>query len=113
MNKKAKQVRLTMFGDNNFPTYEEIIEQYAKEFYNYIAPKGDTIFGFWMQTLADLEMLDLELQALTEWYKIDSVKRTVELEGDEEFIKSRIAHLEKIKGKITLYTEFVDVYGDT
>jgi len=113
MNKKAKQVRLTMFGDNNFPTYEEIIEQYAKEFYNYIAPKGDTIFGFWMQTLADLELLDLELQALTEWYKIDSVKRTVELEGDEEFIKSRIAHLEKIKGKITLYTEFVDVYGDT
>ncbi len=55
-----------MFGTHEFPSYEEIIEAYSKEFSNYIAPKGDTIFGFWMQTLADLEFLDLELQGLTE-----------------------------------------------
>jgi hypothetical protein len=53
-----------MFGTYEFPSYEEIMEAYAKEFANYILPKGDTIFGFWMQTLADLEFLDLELQGI-------------------------------------------------
>lgn len=33
-----------------------------------------SLFGFWMQTLADLEFLDLELQGLTEEYSIDSIK---------------------------------------
>jgi hypothetical protein len=110
-NKQTKQT--TMFGIYEFPSYEEIIEAYAKEFANYVIPKGDTIFGFWMQTLADLEFLDLELQGLTEEYKIDPVNRTVWFKGDEEFIRLRVAHLEKVKGKITLYTELVDKFGDT
>ena len=55
----------TMFGTHEFPTTEEIINVYSKEFENYVVPKGDTIFGFWMQTLADLELLNLELSGLT------------------------------------------------
>jgi len=108
---QAKQ--LTMFGTYEFPSFEEIIEAYAKEFKNYIIPKGDTIFGFWMQTLADLEFLDLELQGLTDEYEIDPINRVVKLKGDEEFISLRIAHLEKVKGRTTLYTEFVDKFCDT
>ncbi|ROL56134.1 hypothetical protein D9V84_09430 [Bacteroidetes/Chlorobi group bacterium Naka2016] len=103
----------TMFGTYEFPSYEEIMDAYAKEFANYILPKGDTIFGFWMQTLADLEFLDLELQGLTDEYKIDPVNRVVKLKGDEEFIRLRVAHLEKVKGKTTLYTDWVDKFGDT
>ncbi len=103
----------TMFGTYEFPSCEEIINAYAKEFPNYIIPQGDTVFGFWMQTLADLEFLDLELQGLTEKYKIDAVNRVVNFKGDEEFIRLRVAHLEKVKGKTTLYTDFVDKFGDT
>ncbi|MFH1824089.1 MAG: hypothetical protein ABH873_02535 [Candidatus Firestonebacteria bacterium] len=113
MNQKIGQQRLTMFGTDEFPTYEEIMDAYAKEFANYILPKGDTIFGFWMQTLADLEFLDLELQGLTEEYTIDPVNRVVNLKGDEDYIRLRIAHLEKVKGKTTLYTDLVDKFGDT
>ena len=109
--KQKKQ--MTMFGTHEFPSFEEIMDAYAKEFVNYVLPKGDTIFGFWMQTLADLEFLDLELQGLTEEYKIDPVNRVVNLKGNEDFIRLRIAHLEKVKGKITLYAEFVDKFGDT
>lgn len=109
--KQTKQE--TMFGTYEFPSYEEIMEAYAKEFANYILPKGDTIFGFWMQTLADLEFLDLELQGLTDEYTIDPVNRVVKFKGDEEFIRLRVAHLEKVKGKTTLYTDLVDKFGDT
>ncbi|MDD3428137.1 MAG: hypothetical protein PHR42_04300 [Caldisericia bacterium] len=109
--KQIKQT--TMFGTYEFPSYEEIMDAYAKEFANYILPKGDTIFGFWMQTLADLEFLDLELQGLTDEYTIDSVNRVVNFKGDEDFIRLRIAHLEKVKGKKTLYTDLVDKFGDT
>jgi len=109
--KQTKQT--TMFGTYEFPSYEEIMDAYAKEFANYILPKGDTIFGFWMQTLADLEFLDLELQGLTDEYKIDPVNRVVNLKGNEDYIRLRIAHLEKVKGKTTLYTELVDKFGDT
>jgi hypothetical protein len=109
--KQVKQI--TMFGTYEFLSYEEIIEDYAKEFKNYVIPKVETIFSFWMQTLADLEFLDLKLQGLTEEYKIDPINRVVSLKGDEEFIRLRVAHLEKVKGKTTLYTEFVDKFGDT
>lgn len=102
-----------MFGTQEFPSYEEIIEAYAREFKRYVVPQGDTIFGFWMQTIADLEFLDLELRGLTKYYSIDPVRRTVELDGDEEFIRLRVAHLEKVKGKPTLYSEMVDEFGDT
>jgi len=103
----------TMFGTYEFTSAEEIVEDYSKEFQNYIEPKGENIFGFWMQTIADIEFLDLELQGLTESYKIDPVSRTVELEGDKEFIRLRIAHLEKVGAKPTLYSDFVDTFGDT
>ena len=93
--------------------YEKIIEEYAEEFKNLIVPKGDTVFGFWMQTLADLELLDLELQGLTDEYFIDPIARTVEFKGNEELLRKRIAHLEKVRGKNPLYTELVDAYGDT
>ncbi len=102
-----------MFGTDEFPTREEIVEEYAKEFNRYVTPKGDTVFGFWMQTLADLELLDLELQGLTEEYKINPVERTVDFKGDEDFIRLRVAHLEKVRVKTSLYTDFVDSYGDT
>jgi len=113
MEDKARQLRLTMFGTDEFPTYEEIVEAYAKEFNDYVKPRGENVFGFWMQTLADLELLDLELRGLTKEYKIDPINRTVEFEGDAELLRSRIAHLEKVKGETTLYTEFVDSYNDT
>ncbi|MDI6788411.1 MAG: hypothetical protein QME51_08580, partial [Planctomycetota bacterium] len=113
INKTQPKPQATMFGTNDFPSYEEIMDAYAKEFASYVIPKGDTIFGFWMQTLADMEFLDLELQGLTDEYSIDSVNRTVKFKGDSEFIRLRIAHLEKVSGKPTLYTDLVDKFGDT
>lgn len=112
INSKSKE-QMTMFGTYEFPSFEEIIEAYSKEFANYVTPKGDTVFGFWMQTLADLEFLDLELQGLTEEFKIDPVNRQVHFIGNEDFIRLRIAHLEKVKGEITLYADIVDKFGDT
>ena len=111
--KKQTARQTTMFGTYKFPSYEEIMDVYTKEFASYVTPKGNTIFGFWMQTLADLEFLDLELQELTEEYTIDSINRVVNLKGDEDYIKLRIAHLEKVKGETTLYTDLVDKFGDT
>ncbi len=113
MKGKNSQLKLKMFGTDEFPTYEEIVHEYSFEFKKLITPKGESVFGFWMQTLADLELLDIELKGLTEKYKINPINRTVELKGDTEFIKRRIAHLEKVNGEKTLYTEFVDSYGDT
>ncbi|MCS7199799.1 MAG: site-specific DNA-methyltransferase [Caldimicrobium sp.] len=103
----------TMFGTYEFPSYGEIMEAYTKEFANYILPKGDTTFGFWMQTLADLEFLDLELQGLTEEYTIDPINRVVKFKGNEEFVRLRVAHLEKVRGKTTLYAGLVDKFDDT
>lgn len=111
--KNEDSAQLTMFNDDISSSYEEVIDDYAKEFANYITPKGDTIFGFWMQTLADLEFLNLELQGLADSYTIDSINKTVKFEGDEEWMRLRIAHLEKVKGKPTLYTGLVDVFNDT
>jgi len=93
--------------------YEKIIEEYSKEFRKIVLPEGDTIFGFWMQTLADLDLLDLELGGLTDSYTIDPIRRTVKFSGDPERLRKRVAHLEKVNGKTTLYTDFVDAYGDT
>lgn len=114
MNKTVQsKAQTTMFGTYEFPSYEEIMDAYAKEFASYVLPKGDTIFGFWMQTLADLEFLNLELQGLTDEYKIDPVNRVVNFKGDEDYIRLRIAHLEKVKGEKTLYTDLVDKFNDT
>jgi len=113
MDKNNSYRKNTMFGTHEFPSYEEVLDAYSKQFLSYIQPKGDTIFGFWMQTIADLEFLDLELQGLTEKYHINPTERTVELKGDEGFIRLKIAHLEKVGGKPTLYSDFVDEFGDT
>jgi hypothetical protein len=113
MEKNNHYKKNTMFGTYEFPSYEEILDAYSKQFSNYVRPKGDTIFGFWMQTIADLEFLDLELQGLTEEYHIEPTDRVVKLKGDEDFIRLRIAHLEKVGGKTTLYSEVVDEFGDT
>ncbi|MFQ6033107.1 MAG: DNA methyltransferase, partial [Candidatus Zixiibacteriota bacterium] len=114
MGEKTRQLRLTEAANIEVaPTYEEIIEKHSDEFDRYLSPKADTFFGFWMQTLADLELLDLELQGLTDEAHIDPLTRTVEFKGDSEFLRVRIAHLEKVRGKTTLYTDFVDTYGDT
>lgn len=114
INTKTKsKEQMTMFGTYEFPSFEEILDAYSREFANYVTPKGDTIFGFWMQTLADLEFLDLELQGLTNEFRIDPVNRQVSLNGNEDFIRLRVAHLEKVKGKTTLYTDIVDKFGDT
>jgi len=110
-NKKIK--KNTMFGTYEFPSYEEILDAYSREFSNYIQPKGNTVFGFWMQTIADLQFLQLELKGLTEGYRIYPTERRVELKGDEDFIRLRIAHLEKVGGKPTLYSDIVDEFGDT
>ena len=67
--------QLSLLGTKEFPSFEEIIFKYSKEFYNYITPKGDNVFGFWMQTLADLELLKLELEGLTNKYEINFIER--------------------------------------
>ncbi|MEN3013588.1 MAG: DNA methyltransferase [Endomicrobiia bacterium] len=110
---KETSEQFTMFKVEKFPSYDEILKDYSKEFSNYILPQGDTTFGFWMQTLADLELLDLELQGLVEEYEINPLKRTVKFKGDEELVRMRIAHLEKVENKPTLYAELVDMFGDT
>lgn len=109
--KGGKQTSLS--GTKEYPSFEEIMADYSKEFYSYIAPNGDNIFGFWMQTLADLELLKLELEGITKKFKIHPTERIVELEDGKENIRKRIAHLEKVGGKPTLYSEIVDKYGDT
>lgn len=111
--RETKTKQISMFGTQDFPSYEEIIEAYAREFNKYVTPEGDATFGFWMQTIADLQFLDLELQGLTRNYSINPTERTVEINGDEEFLRLRIAHLEKVGGKATLYSELVDEFGDT
>ena len=112
-NNKKNGKQMSLLGAKEFPSFEEIITDYSKEFYNYILPKGDNIFGFWMQTLADLELLKLELEGITKRFKINPSERTVDLEDGKEEIRKRIAHLEKVGGKPTLYSEIVDKYGDT
>jgi DNA modification methylase len=92
---------------------ERHIDLYLREFPRFIEPKGENTFGFWVQTIADIQLLSLELEGLTEYYKIDVINRTVEFEGDSEFVRYRVAHLEKVQNKKTLYTDFVDTFNDT
>lgn len=70
-------------------------------------------FGFWLQTLADLELLDLELSGLCEEYRIDALKKEVSLHRSCGDITRKVAHLERIDSKKTLYSEFVESFGDT
>lgn len=112
-NVKKNTEQTSLLGTIEYPSFEKIMTDYSKEFYNYITPKGENIFGFWMQTLADLELLKLELEGLTKKFKINPTERIVDLEDGKENIRLRIAHLERVGGKPTLYTEIVDKFGDT
>ncbi|KPJ56044.1 hypothetical protein AMJ49_05855 [Parcubacteria bacterium DG_74_2] len=97
-----------------YPSLEEILEEYSKEMDKKVSNNNsDTVFGFWMQTLADLQLLDLELSGLTTSYKIDSVNRVVKFNNDEKRIRNRIAHLDLVRGKPTLYSSLIDLFGDT
>jgi len=109
--KKSKQ--LTLSGKQEYPTYEEILDEFSKEFNRYIFPAGENVFGFWMQTIADLQLLEIELEGLAKNFKINPIRRTVEIEGNLELIRRRIAHLEKVGGKPTLYCAIVDKFKDT
>jgi len=81
---------------------EKDIDLYLREFPRFIEPKGENTFGFWVQTIADVQLLELELKGLTKSYKIDVINRIVEFEGDPEFVRYRIAHLEKVQNMKTL-----------
>jgi len=105
--------QLEMFENGEYSSYEALMDSYASQFAELIAPKGETTFGFWMQTLADAAFLDLELRGLTERYTIDPVDRSVQFEGDEACLRNRVAHLEKVKGVPTLYSDWVDAFDDT
>lgn len=110
---QANQYSTALLFEIHDSRFANLLEECLKESEHLTAPEGDTTFGFWMQTLADLHLLDMELKGLAETYKIDPLTRTVEFTGDETRIQYRIAHLEKVRGKKTLYAELVDAYGDT
>ncbi|MCX8029895.1 MAG: site-specific DNA-methyltransferase [Brevinematales bacterium] len=63
--------------------------------------------------MADLEFLVLELQGLTDEYTIDFINKVVKFKGNEEFVRLRVAHLEKVKGEVTLYADLVNKFNDT
>jgi len=95
-----------------YPSFEEIINDYSYEVKKFQQKEGN-IFGFWMQTLADLQLLDLELSGLTKEYRIDPINYKVEFNNDNEFIRRRIAHLDLVDGKPTLYSYIIDLFNDT
>lgn len=66
-----------------------------------------------MQTIADLQFLDFELEGLTSSHKIIPSKYEVEFIGNEDFVRQRVAHLEFVNEKQTLYTIFTDTFKDT
>lgn len=95
-----------------YPSFEEILKNYSKEADNY-QPKKRNVFGFWMQTLADIQFLDLELSGMTKDYKIDAINHKVYFNNDYENIRKRIAHLDIVDSKHTLYSNIIDLFGDT
>jgi len=97
-----------------YPSLEEILNEYSKESNNFI-PQDENVFGFWIQTLADIQFLDLELAGLTTSYKIDALNYTVKLSenADKEYIRNRIAHLDIVDNNQTFYSEIIDLFGDT
>ncbi len=118
-------MRQHLFKTNTKDTsIENIIEEITKKTSNVLSiPKdkegnGGNHFGYWMQTLADVQFLDMELSGLSENYKIDTIKHQVYFNNnknnkDTDFIKDRIAHLDTVNGEGTLYSELTDLFGDT
>jgi len=103
-----------LFGQTitNFHSYQEILDESSKDGIQYL-PKSGNVFGYWMQTLADIQLLDLELSGLTKGYKIDALNYTVDLNGANEYVRSRVAHLDLVDSKQTLYSYLTDLFGDT
>ena len=101
-----------LFGKTKYPSYEEILNEYPKETEKCRDKKGN-VFGFWMQTLADIQFLNLELSGLTKDYKIDSLNNKVYFNNGNEYVRKRIAHLDLVDSKPTLYSYLIDLFGDT
>ena len=100
--------------ENKYPTYEEILQEYSsvkKE----TLPVNENAFGYWIQTLADIQFLNLELSGLSTDYTIDSLNYKVKfgINQNLSFIKNRIAHLDTVNGQKTFYTQITDLFGDT
>lgn len=109
MNNKQKPLLKNIV---EYPSFEEILKEFGKDT-KISLPNGKNVFGFWMQTLADLQLLDLELSGLSKFYTINAVDRTVSFENDNEFIRRRIAHLDTVDRKPTIYSYLIDLFGDT
>jgi len=97
-------------ANNKYTSIENIIEEITKKASNILPipknkkDKNGNLFGYWMQTLADVQFLDMELSGLSENYKIDTIKHQVYFGNnrnnkDIDFIKDRIAHLDTVNGK--------------
>lgn len=99
---------------SKYPTYEEIINEFSLKKRNKISQKSNS-FGYWMQTLADIHFLNLELEGLCKNYQIDAINGTVDfIDNDNlEYIKNRIAHLDTVNRQRTLYSKITDLFGDT
>lgn len=88
-------------------------EMALQDYDRYLNPQGENTFGFWMQTIADLQFLELELESLAKDYEINVYERNVKLEGDLESIRRKIGHLERVGNKPTIYSSLVDKFNDS
>ena len=96
-----------------YPSYEEIINEFSLKDKKISNEKN--IFGYWVQTLADIQFLNLELLGLSDDYKIDSINYNVKFGHNQNLnhIKERIAHLDTIDKQKTFYAEITDLFQDT
>ena len=96
-----------------YPTYEEIIHLFLQEKKD--RPQNKNSFGYWMQTIADIQFLNLELSGLSKDYQLDTINYSVRFgdKDDLDWIKSRVAHLDLVNYQKTFYAEITDLFGDT
>ncbi len=97
-----------------YPTYEEIINEFALAHDKNLFNKKNA-FGYWIQTLADIQFLNLELSGLSSDYQIDPINYNVEFNDNQNltYIKDRIAHLDTVDNQKTFYAQITDLFGDT
>ena len=94
-------------------TYEQIISEFSVENKKKDLA-GKNIFGYWMQTLADLQFLDLELSGLIKNYKGFKVEKydvKKEFKANLEFRKIFFEFIEEEKkiGKVVNFLQSVDI----
>ena len=97
-----------------YPSYEEIINEFSlMNEQNIFNVKN--AFGYWIQTLADIQFLNLELSGLSSNYQIDSINYSVVLNGNQnlKYIRERIAHLDTVDSEKTFYAQITDLFKDT